>query len=251
VPSGHVKFEDNKGAVHYEGWYGFTQSGTSGGTFRDVIAANNRVTFKFKATGIKWVSRKGPDQGQARVTIDGVDKGIFDLYNPTTQMKAVVSFTGLPNVLHTLVITSLGTKNASSSGTQVVVDSFIVGSTTTQETSPKVQYNSWFGANSSSASGGSYHYSNTAGASVGYTFNGTQVKWTTAKGKNYGQAQVFIDGVDKGVVDLYNAAQKWKFVFTYAGLSSGIHTIEIHVLGLKSPSATDTRVVVDAFESFP
>jgi hypothetical protein len=73
------------------------------------------------------------------------------------------------------------------------------------------------------------------------------VQWITATGPRYGEADVTIDGVDQGVVDLYSASVNWQVAKTYSGLASGTHTIVVKVLGTKDPASTGTNVVVDAF----
>jgi bacillopeptidase F len=192
------------------------------------------------------LTKKGFSQGIATVTIDGVNKGNVDLYSATPQ-AFTKAYTGLSTGTHTITIKVTGTKNAASSNTWVAVDGFKVGTTTVQDDSWKVAYNAWNGVSSASASGGTYRNSSLAASSFRYTFSGTSVDWITATGPGWGRAKVFIDGVDKGTVDLYAPTQTWKTVKTYAGLSSGTHTIQVKPLGTKSASSTSTKVVVDAF----
>src|SRR4029077_3115355 len=111
---------------------------------------------------------------------------------------------------HTITIKVLGTKNASSSGTSVALDAFVVGGTTTQESAPAIGYDTWTNTNSVNADGGNYRVASLAGARARVTFTGTGVDWITARGKAYGKASVTIDGVPKGTVDLYAAAQTWR-----------------------------------------
>ncbi len=59
-------------------------------------------------------------------------------------------------------------------------------------------------ASSSSASGGSYGYVDSPGASVTVKFNGTYLKWISKKSTAYGLARVTLDGVDAGTVNLYS-----------------------------------------------
>ena len=62
----------------------------------------------------------------AGVTIDGISRGTVDLYSPTVHWRIAESYAGLASGPHTIVVTVLGTKDASSTGTQVVVDAFVV-----------------------------------------------------------------------------------------------------------------------------
>src|SRR5439155_17109818 len=116
------------------------------------------------------------------------------------------TFSGLTNAAHAIVVKVLGTKNASSTDTWVPVDAFTVGSVTTQESSPAVKLGNWTGQSDANASGGTYRISGTAGAKATLLFTGTSIDWVTATGPAYGQAQVTIDGVSKGTVDLYTSS---------------------------------------------
>jgi bacillopeptidase F len=73
------------------------------------------------------------------------------------------------------------------------------------------------------------------------------VDWITATGPGWGKAEVYIDGVDKGTVDLYASSAHWQTAKSYSGLSSGSHTMQIKALGAKNASATSTKVSVDGF----
>jgi len=169
-----------------------------------------------------------------------------DLYSATSAAYTR-AFTGLSTGSHTLVIKVTGTKNAASSGRAVVIDGFTVGTTTTQESASQIRYNTWAGNSSVNASGGSYRSSSTAGARAQLTFSGTSVDWITATSTGWGRARVLIDGVDKGVVDLYATTTRWQVVKTYGGLAPGTHTIVVEVLGTKNAAATSTKVPVDGF----
>jgi hypothetical protein len=140
-----------------------------------------------------------------------------------------------------------GTKDSTSHNTNVAVDAFIVGLTTTQETSPKVTYDSWTGGASASASGGTYRTDGKAKSTSGLAFTGTGVTWVTATGPSEGKATVTVDGSVVETVDLYSPTVVWQVVETVTGLTSGSHTILITVLGTKDATSAGTQVVVDAF----
>jgi hypothetical protein len=228
---------------------GVTDPTSSGGTYRTSPTKGATATFKFSGTGIRWVTRKGPSQGIASVTIDGQTKGNVDLYATTSQGFAQ-GYSGLTFSKHTIVIKVTGTKDAASGNTNVAVDAFIVGFTTTQDTSPKVTYDGWKGATSASTSGGTYRSDGKANATSSLTFTGTGVTWVTATGPSAGEATVAIDGVNKGTVDLYAPAVHWQVAESYAGLTSGPHTIVVTVLGTKNTASVGTQAVVDAFVVF-
>ena len=60
--------------------------------------------------GIAWVSRKGPNRGQARVYVDGVLAATVNLYQTTYVSKVVVfTKTWSTSGTHTIKIVALGT----------------------------------------------------------------------------------------------------------------------------------------------
>ena len=239
--------DDQEPYIQYNGWRGVSDPNANGGTYRVSRVKNDRATFNFTGTSVTWVTKRGPDQGKAHVTIDGVSKGTFDLYSPSVQWSVQQKFGKLTNKAHTLVVKVLGTKNKSAKDTNVTVDAFIVGSNTTQENDRSVQYNTWMGVSDPNPSGGSYRSSATKNAIASLTFTGMSINWITAVDPNYGKAQVLIDTKVVDTVDLYAATQQWQVVKTYGGLSAGQHTIQIKVLGSKNKLSKGKTVVVDAF----
>ena len=250
-PVSTITLKDNDPAVAYNGWLGVTDNAANGGFYRMSNVTNAKATWKSPAaTSISWVTRTGPDQGKASVTIDGVNKGTVDLYSASPSPLSR-SYSGLANKVHTVVINVLHTKNTSSSGFNVRLDAFVVGSVTTQESDPKIQYDTWKSTAQALATDATYRSATANTATVSVTFTGTSIDWKTTKGKAYGKASVKIDGVAKGTVDMYQAAAAWQSLVTFNGLSAGPHTMVIQVLGQKNASATGTEVVVDGFIVHP
>lgn len=185
--------------------------------------------------------------GKADVLIDGRRITTVDLFSRSAA-ATVKTFSGLKNSAHILTVTVLGTKNTASTGTAVPVDAFKAGGVTTDETSAKVLLSGWRSVANASASGGSMRANRTAGAGISLVFTGTGVDWLGANGPAYGQAEVFIDGSDRGMVDCYAAVKQWKVVAaSISGLPAGQHTILIRVLATKAVSASAADVPVDAF----
>ncbi len=124
--------ENDDPSIQYNGWRGVSDPNSNGGTYRVSNVKNDQVTFKFKGTSIKWLTFKGPDQGQAQVTIDSIDRGTVKLYSPTPQwnvQQTYNTYSGLLNMNYTISIKVLGTKNPSATDYSVVVDGFILGAT--------------------------------------------------------------------------------------------------------------------------
>lgn len=239
--TGGTRYEE--AAVAFDGW---TPYSDASGPYRASKVAGNTAQFSFSGTSVSWLTKKGPAQGNAQVLIDGVSKGTFDTYAASYQ-SAAVPFTGLASKSHKIVIKALGTKNGSASAANVAVDAFTVGATTTQESSVKVLYDKWKGVAKTSASGGSFRSSAIAGNTATFNFSGTGIDWVTATGPGWGKAQVYIDNVDRGTVDLYASALAYQTVKAYGGLSSGSHTITVKVLGSRNASSTANTISVDAF----
>jgi bacillopeptidase F len=240
--------QESSTAVSYNGWMGVDDSSAAGGTYRYNATGGSTVSFQFAGTGFTLLTRKGPDQGMANVSVDRkvVGKNV-DLYAATGSSFAQ-TFGGLASGVHKVTVKVLGTKNTASSGTAVAFDGFTVDTTTTQEFANTIDYNTWQGNLPTFASGGQDRQSAKAGASATFSFTGTSVDWITVTGKGWGQAQVSIDGIDRGVVDLYAPTKAtWQTPRSYSGLAAGSHTITITVLGSKNAASTGYKVVIDAF----
>lgn len=234
--------------VTYDGWRGFFHKDAVGGAYRASRVGGSTVTFRTPAaTSVTWLTRQGPDQGRARVVIDGRSQGRVDLYRPAAA-KAAVAFTGLAHHAHTVTVRVLGTKAPASSGTWVSVDGFEVraGHLVTEESSPRLRYDSWAGGSRASANGGTYRRSGHPGASVSLDFTGRGITWVTATGPAFGRARVVIDG-KAHTVDLYRATTRWRVGISFAGLSRGHHRLTVRSLARHDPASRSSDVVVDAF----
>jgi serine protease len=245
VLSQQTAVQDSSPLITYGYWQGVTDTAASGGTYRQSAYTTGHASFTFSGTAVKWATIKGPDKGIASVTIDGASKGKFDLYS-ATKTPSVLTFSGLASKSHTIKIVVTGTKNLASSGYNVPIDAFTVGTTTTQDSSTKITYGWWAGKTSTSASGGTYRSAASAGP-ASFTFTGTQVHWITTTGPAYGKAEVYLDGVDQGTVDLYSPATHWQTAKSYTASGPGQHTLTIQVLAQKNTASTGKAVNIDAF----
>jgi hypothetical protein len=119
-----------------------------------------------------------------------------------------------------------------------------------QETSPAIAYaGTWTQQSLSTAYGGTLRYAEgAAGERAAFTFTGSEVAWIAPKGPDRGRAEVYIDGVRVGTVDLYrNSDTRPQMAVFTAAVEPGVHTLEIRVLGTKRSASGGTRVDVDAF----
>jgi hypothetical protein len=108
-------------------------------------------------------------------------------------------------------------------------------------------YTNW---SAPAATGGAFRYGDSTGVSVTLKFTGTYAAWLTKKSPVYGVAGVYLDGVDKGTVDLYDAGEVWQQVVwrTPHDLASGTHSLTIAWTGTTHPAAGAANVGLDAFD---
>jgi hypothetical protein len=123
-----VAMQEGNANVSYGGtWTNQAVAGAFGGSVRFNGAATNKAMLKADGIGYQVVSTLGPDRGKADVFVDNVRAGTVDLYSPTLQTATVVFKSNvLTNATHQVELRPLGTRNASSSGTRVDIDAFIV-----------------------------------------------------------------------------------------------------------------------------
>ncbi len=102
---------------------------------------------------------------------------------------------------------------------------------------------------SASEIGGDEHYANVKGASCQFTFSGTGITWVGVKNLDFGEADVYLDGVLRATVDTYNTTRlSRQELFTKTGLPDGKHTFKNVVKGTKNAASTGYYVIVDAFK---
>jgi hypothetical protein len=119
-----------------------------------------------------------------------------------------------------------------------------------QETEGRLTYaGTWKASDSDSASGKSFAFAGSSGASLTIRFVGTQLSWIAKKSPAYGKAEVTVDGSSVGSVDLYSADEVWQqVVWQTDTLSVGPHAVTIAWTGEKTAAATGTNINIDAIE---
>lgn len=118
----------------------------------------------------------------------------------------------------------------------------------------------WTAPADTRASAGSYHLALAAGASVSFTFSGTDLDLVTRKGPDAGAVLVSIDEMpasdqqlprDRGglaLADLYSPQEAWQAVVPLAhGLTDGPHQATLTAAGRRSASSTGAGTVIDGF----
>ena len=236
--------EDSPGAV--PAWRKVPSSRARGGSY--AVSGTRLASARFAFTGsrVVWYGMTGPRYGTADVYVDSTFVRRVSFYAPADGTTYKV-FGGLSNAKHTLKIVVRGERgSANGSGTLVSVDAMKVGSTTTA--SPALRY-TWGRRYSPSTSYGRYAVENAAGATYKFRFRGTRVSWETMLGPDMGLARLSVDGVDKGVFDLWQAENNPFDPITISGLTDAVHTLTITVLGRARPGSRGTYVAVDQFGS--
>jgi hypothetical protein len=153
-----------------------------------------------------------------------------------------------------MVITVTGT--TTSGGAHIIVDAFdVTGAsavTRIEDTNPAVIYTgAWVHATDPRATGGTFAEANLAGAVATLSFTGTEVVWLGYKYDGAGIARVSVDGTFVGEVDTFSASPVQGAVFTATGLTRGPHTLTIEVTGRRNAAASDSWVIIDAFDVTP
>jgi hypothetical protein len=107
-------------------WPRGTSAKASGGVFARDDLAGASTTFRFRGTGVTWISATGPAFGKAVVFIDGKRVRRVDSWSATARFKVGRSFTGLSDAVHTIRVKVLGRHRAAATGNMVVVDAWRV-----------------------------------------------------------------------------------------------------------------------------
>jgi GH25 family lysozyme M1 (1,4-beta-N-acetylmuramidase) len=95
-----------------------------------------------------------------------------------------------------------------------------------------------------SALGGNYLYSTSAGATVTYSFTGSSIGWVATIGPNRGSARIYVDGVYLRTISLYAARYHFRHVVWTRNWAAAVpHTLKIVVVGTAGHPVVD----VDGF----
>jgi hypothetical protein len=122
------RVEENHPALRYSGrWYPGTNPELSGGSAVLATDAGARATINFNGTGVSWMAYRDEWSGIARVYVDGELKTTIDTYLSPSQARTVLyTISGLASGTHALTIEATGTRNESSKGGWIWLDSFEV-----------------------------------------------------------------------------------------------------------------------------
>jgi hypothetical protein len=254
-----IRIEETSGAVSVtSGWTAAAADRAwSGGGAVTSSTAGARATVTFTGNSVSLIGLRGPRSGIARVYLDGAFHATVDMFASTEIQAAIFTETNLAAGRHELIVEATGQKNAAASDSAIVVDAFDVR-TLVEEVDPSVTYSGawtpqnfdekWSGS-SPNYGAGSATRSVTAGARAVFTFTGTGARWIGYRGPVAGMAKVYVDGVLAADVDAYAPVKEVQAeLFATWGLAAGSHTMTIEVTGLRNAAATNSIIVVDAFD---
>jgi hypothetical protein len=124
VGTEHIDDVDTR--VGYDGWTGIQNLNAGSGSYRVNSTAGATTVLTFVGHSVTWITGTGPNQGQASISVDGRAGTIVDNYSAVRGWKVLHTFGGLAAGLHTVTVTVLGTRSASSTGNAVISDAFLV-----------------------------------------------------------------------------------------------------------------------------
>ena len=229
--------EQDDPSVSYA-WRSIQKADAFGGRLDVEHLRGATATFAFRGRSVTWYTATGRSKGRAAVSIDGAAQGVFDLYARRAGFRVARTFDGLERGEHELTVRVLGRARAAATGTEVVVDAFRAGGELVKN--PDV-VPTWGGGAAGTST------SDLAGASAELRFSGTGVEWFTLRGPDQGKAELWLDGALVTTVDNFATEPTSEVAHSVTGLSDGIHTIRIVVLGKARPAATASFVSVDRF----
>ena len=106
-------------------WRSMKSSLASGGAWIVSNAVGSTVSYRFTGSTIIWTTQVGPDQGKAKIVIDGKVVATVDNY-ADARGSIFRTYGGLGGGAHTIRIVVVGTARSGATGTWVTVDGFTV-----------------------------------------------------------------------------------------------------------------------------
>jgi hypothetical protein len=93
----------------------------------------------------------------------------------------------------------------------------------------------------------SISYTDMPGAEATLGFQGEALNWIFTRAPNRGVAEVLIDGVSKGTVDLYSPVVQWQSKLRFCCFAGGKHVVTIRATGEAHADSKGRFVDVDGF----
>jgi phosphatidylinositol-3-phosphatase len=130
--------QQNDPSITYSGsWYTISNGVFGGGSAVEAMDPGAAATLTFTGTAVSWIGYKDQWSGIAQVYLDGTLVATVDTYAAAQAAQVTVWQTsGLTNATHALRIVSTYTRQASSGGYWIWIDSFQTTTTASTPSSP-------------------------------------------------------------------------------------------------------------------
>jgi hypothetical protein len=225
-------------------WRTVKDKKAKGGSYVSEHRKGARASWTFSGKTVTWYTLTGPTQGKADVYVDGVRKTTVNNYAGSVKHGVARTVKGLAKGTHTIEVRVLGKKGSKrGKGTFVAIDGFKVGTKVTA--TPTLTKVAWQSVSAAPASNGTYTVADLKGQSMKVKARGTGVTVTCARGPAFGKVGIYVDGTLKKTADLYAKSLTYGYGVTVTGLTDGVHTVVVKVLGSKNSKSSGTGVVVD------
>jgi len=118
-----TRVEESSPSLVYSGtWREMNADADSAGGAKYLNSAGS-VKLRFTGTDVSWISRTSPSSGKNNVYIDGVKVRTVDRYSATKEFNVpVFTASGLAEGPHTIELVWIGTANAASEGSNLLID---------------------------------------------------------------------------------------------------------------------------------
>lgn len=254
-------FDNNPGSgMTYTGAWTHATSGWPKAYNSSISWTNSvgaKTSLSFYGSSITRMYSMAANRGSATIWIDGTNYGQSNDFSPNVNNDPnypvtrwqVAKTWSFPTGYHTIEVRQAG-------GGYTDADAFIVDIPTVtngnfDDTHAQYKYvGNWTHATGwTDAYNGSLSWSKNLGDAVTFTFTGDNVTYFFTRSWNRGKVVVTIDGVDKGLIDLYNFTPAFKQMVSWSGLGGAVHTIHLSITNQKNSASTDYYVDVDMIKA--
>lgn len=224
----YISVDDRDSQLVYTGaWNDDSNTSFHESTARYTSTAGASVEYTFTGSAIRWYGQKDTNFGSAEVYLDNVLVETINVNGTMASGVVLYENDNLDYGTHTIKIVC--------ASPTVDIDRFAYGGvaeemeyTVVEETAASVTYGgTWVLEQNTVFSAGSAKYSSVADSYVEFTFSGTAVRWYGQNDTNFGEADVYIDNVLVGTVNVNGAAVVGKKLFEAEGLEDGVHVLKI------------------------
>lgn len=240
-------------------WTNVAAGGAYGGRTLRSSSTTSQMCYAVYAQKIAWIGRKGSDAGIATVYLDGEEIEDVDCYAADYAHQQTLWESDLLELgIHWIRIVPKGTKNPSSSNTLIYVDAFDCWNPMVDYESEVSLNHTVFGYSDSWTETVREDYfmgrmlnTATTDAVADYRFFGDGVALYGRKSADYGIAEILLDGVSQGNVDMYASPAEYQTLLWASGpLTQEQHDVRIRCTGTRNPLSSANWVGIDYVKVF-